>query len=87
MKYWDFLSFFPMFAFLSFTLYLVSSPTLKDTEAMKRSLALIESKMNQAKAWLRDPNGLPGMWAGQHKRGSLLEREQIDLGDYELCFA
>jgi len=33
---------------------------LKDTEAMKRALALIESKMGPAKIWLRDPNGLPG---------------------------
>lgn len=27
---------------------------------MRRALALIESKMGQAKGWLRDPNGLPG---------------------------
>lgn len=33
---------------------------LKDTEAMKRALALIDSKMNQAKGWLRDPNAPPG---------------------------
>lgn len=33
---------------------------MKDTEAMKRALAVIESKMGQAKGWLRDPNGLPG---------------------------
>ncbi|XP_068254059.1 vinculin isoform X1 [Nyctibius grandis] len=32
----------------------------KDTEAMKRALALIDSKMNQAKSWLRDPNAPPG---------------------------
>ncbi|XP_017662361.1 vinculin isoform X1 [Neopelma chrysocephalum] len=32
----------------------------KDTEAMKRALALIDSKMNQAKGWLRDPNAPPG---------------------------
>lgn len=29
-------------------------------EALKRSLALIESKMAQAKSWLRDPHGQPG---------------------------
>lgn len=33
---------------------------IKDTEAMKRALALIDSKMNQAKGWLRDPNAPPG---------------------------
>lgn len=32
----------------------------KDMEALKRSLALIESKMIQAKAWLKDPHGQPG---------------------------
>ncbi|XP_027315590.3 vinculin isoform X3 [Anas platyrhynchos] len=32
----------------------------KDTEAMKRALALIDSKMTQAKGWLRDPNAPPG---------------------------
>ncbi|KAM7408821.1 hypothetical protein PAMA_002509 [Pampus argenteus] len=32
----------------------------KDMEALKRSLALIESKMAQAKSWLRDPHGQPG---------------------------
>ncbi|XP_047458945.1 vinculin-like isoform X2 [Mugil cephalus] len=32
----------------------------KDMEALKRSLALIESKMAQAKNWLRDPHGQPG---------------------------
>ncbi|KAG5831534.1 hypothetical protein ANANG_G00304700 [Anguilla anguilla] len=32
----------------------------KDMEAMRRALAIIESKMNLAKGWLRDPNGLPG---------------------------
>ena len=32
----------------------------KDTEAMKRALALIDSKMNQAKNWLRDPSAQPG---------------------------
>nr|XP_043901700.1 vinculin-like isoform X6 [Solea senegalensis] len=32
----------------------------KDMEALKRSLALIESKMAQAKSWLKDPLGQPG---------------------------
>ncbi|KAM3863354.1 vinculin-like isoform 2-T2 [Diretmus argenteus] len=32
----------------------------KDMEAMKRSLALIESKIAQAKIWLKDPHGQPG---------------------------
>ncbi|OWK07868.1 VCL [Cervus elaphus hippelaphus] len=32
----------------------------KDTEAMKRALASIDSKLNQAKGWLRDPNASPG---------------------------
>ncbi|XP_077469579.1 vinculin-like isoform X5 [Stigmatopora argus] len=32
----------------------------KDMEALKRSLALIESKMTQAKSWLKDPYGQPG---------------------------
>lgn len=31
-------------------------------EALKRSLALIESKMGQAKSWLKDPHGQPGKW-------------------------
>lgn len=34
--------------------------TTKDTEAMKRALGLIDSKMAQAKNWLRDPNAQPG---------------------------
>ncbi|XP_028824658.1 vinculin isoform X1 [Denticeps clupeoides] len=41
----------------------------KDTEAMKRALALIDSKMAQAKNWLRDPNaqaGDPGEQAVRH---------------------
>ncbi|XP_047668821.1 vinculin a isoform X3 [Tachysurus fulvidraco] len=53
----------------------------KDTEAMKRSLALIEAKMNQAKAWLRDPNGLPGA-AGEHALRQILD-EAGKVG--ELC--
>ncbi|XP_026212445.1 vinculin-like isoform X4 [Anabas testudineus] len=32
----------------------------KDMEALRRSLALIESKMVQAKSWLKDPHGQPG---------------------------
>uniref|UniRef100_A0A3B5QCQ0 Vinculin n=1 Tax=Xiphophorus maculatus TaxID=8083 RepID=A0A3B5QCQ0_XIPMA len=32
----------------------------QDMEALKRSLALIESKMAQAKSWLKDPQGQPG---------------------------
>ncbi|XP_037638196.1 vinculin-like isoform X6 [Sebastes umbrosus] len=32
----------------------------KDMEALKRYLALIESKMAQAKSWLKDPHGQPG---------------------------
>ncbi|CAL1578071.1 unnamed protein product [Knipowitschia caucasica] len=32
----------------------------KDMEALKRCLAVIESKMAQAKAWLKDPHGQPG---------------------------
>ncbi|KAM8858551.1 vinculin-like isoform 5-T5 [Spinachia spinachia] len=32
----------------------------KDMEAVKRCLALIESKMAQAKGWLKDPHGQPG---------------------------
>lgn len=32
----------------------------QDTEAMKRALGLIDSKMAQAKNWLRDPNAQPG---------------------------
>ncbi|XP_068182671.1 vinculin-like isoform X2 [Antennarius striatus] len=32
----------------------------KDMEALKRSLALIESKMALAKGWLKDPHGQPG---------------------------
>ncbi|XP_074502544.1 vinculin-like isoform X4 [Sebastes fasciatus] len=32
----------------------------KDMEALKRYLALIESKMAQAKNWLKDPHGQPG---------------------------
>lgn len=34
----------------------------QDMEALKRSLAVIESKMAQAKSWLKDPHGQPGNW-------------------------
>lgn len=40
----------------------------KDTEAMKRALALIDSKMNQAKGWLRDPNAPPGNDKNKQKK-------------------
>lgn len=36
--------------------------SLQDMEALKRSLAVIESKMAQAKSWLKDPHGQPGNW-------------------------
>ncbi|XP_066534280.1 vinculin a [Hoplias malabaricus] len=53
----------------------------KDTEAMKRALALIESKMNLAKAWLKDPTALPGS-AGEHALRQILD-EAGKVG--ELC--
>ncbi|XP_072534276.1 vinculin a isoform X1 [Salminus brasiliensis] len=53
----------------------------KDTEAMKRALALIEAKMNLAKGWLKDPNGLPGA-AGEHALRQILD-EAGKVG--ELC--
>ncbi|XP_026873393.2 vinculin a isoform X1 [Electrophorus electricus] len=53
----------------------------KDTEAMKRALALIELKMHQAKSWLKDPNGLPGA-AGEHALRHILD-EAGKVG--ELC--
>ncbi|XP_039528112.1 vinculin a isoform X4 [Pimephales promelas] len=53
----------------------------KDTEAMKRALALIESKMGPAKIWLRDPNGLPGD-PGEHALRQILD-EAEKVG--ELC--
>ncbi|XP_067242357.1 vinculin a isoform X3 [Chanodichthys erythropterus] len=53
----------------------------KDTEAMKRALALIESKMGHAKGWLRDPNGLPGD-PGEHALRQILD-EAGKVG--ELC--
>uniref|UniRef100_A0AAR2IYT2 Vinculin n=1 Tax=Pygocentrus nattereri TaxID=42514 RepID=A0AAR2IYT2_PYGNA len=53
----------------------------KDTEAMKRALALIESKMNLAKGWLKDPNGLPGAAGEQALRQILDEAGKVG----ELC--
>uniref|UniRef100_A0A8C1K024 Vinculin n=1 Tax=Cyprinus carpio TaxID=7962 RepID=A0A8C1K024_CYPCA len=53
----------------------------KDTEAMRRALALIESKMGQAKGWLRDPNCLPGD-PGEHALRQVLD-EAGKVG--ELC--
>lgn len=38
----------------------------QDMEALKRSLALIESKMGQVKSWLKDPHGQPGNWIFGH---------------------
>ncbi|KAG8434951.1 hypothetical protein GDO86_013061 [Hymenochirus boettgeri] len=53
----------------------------KDTEAMKRALALIDSKMNQAKGWLRDPNAPPGDVGEQAVRQILDEAGKVG----ELC--
>ncbi|XP_018424792.1 PREDICTED: vinculin isoform X1 [Nanorana parkeri] len=53
----------------------------KDTEAMKRALALIGSKMNQAKGWLRDPNAPPGDAGEQAVRQILDEAGKVG----ELC--
>ncbi|TRY99566.1 hypothetical protein DNTS_032879 [Danionella cerebrum] len=53
----------------------------KDTEAMKRALALIESKMAQAKGWLREPNALPGDPGEQALRQILDEAGKVG----ELC--
>lgn len=53
----------------------------KDTEAMKRALALIDSKMAQAKNWLRDPQGQPGGPGEQAIRQILDEAEKVG----ELC--
>ncbi|XP_064418616.1 vinculin a isoform X2 [Latimeria chalumnae] len=55
--------------------------TNKDTEAMKRALALIDSKMNQAKGWLRDPSGQPGDVGEQAIRQILDEAGKVG----ELC--
>ncbi|XP_069096938.1 vinculin isoform X1 [Pleurodeles waltl] len=53
----------------------------KDTEAMKRALALIDSKINQAKEWLRDPNAPPGDAGEQAIRQILDEAGKVG----ELC--
>ncbi|CAJ0965467.1 unnamed protein product [Ranitomeya imitator] len=52
-----------------------------DTEAMKRALALIDSKMNQAKGWLRDPNAPPGDAGEQAVRQIIDEAGKVG----ELC--
>ncbi|KAL4640003.1 vinculin isoform X1 [Arapaima gigas] len=54
----------------------------KDTEAMKRALALIDSKMHQAKSWLGDPNAQPGRDAGEQAVRQILD-EAGKVG--ELC--
>ncbi|KAG7227971.1 hypothetical protein INR49_005592 [Caranx melampygus] len=54
---------------------------LKDTEAMKRALGLIDSKMAQAKNWLRDPNAQPGDAGEQAIRQILDEAGKVG----ELC--
>ncbi|XP_007424957.1 vinculin isoform X2 [Python bivittatus] len=53
----------------------------KDTEAMKRALALIDSKMNQAKGWLRDPTAPAGDSGEQAIRQILDEAGNVG----ELC--
>uniref|UniRef100_A0A8C6PRI7 Vinculin n=1 Tax=Nothobranchius furzeri TaxID=105023 RepID=A0A8C6PRI7_NOTFU len=53
----------------------------KDTEAMKRALGLIDSKMAQAKNWLRDPNASPGDAGEQAVRQILDEAGKVG----ELC--
>lgn len=54
-------------------------------EALKRSLALIESKMGQAKSWLKDPHGQPGNWIFCHtllstSHSTIFFLPQCDLG-------
>ncbi|XP_037659625.1 vinculin isoform X2 [Choloepus didactylus] len=53
----------------------------KDTEAMKRALASIDSKLNQAKGWLRDPSATPGDAGEQAIRQILDEAGKVG----ELC--
>ncbi|XP_045147105.1 vinculin isoform X1 [Echinops telfairi] len=53
----------------------------KDTEAMKRALASIDSKLNQAKGWLRDPSASPGDAGEQAIRQILDEAGKVG----ELC--
>lgn len=52
---------------------------LKDTEAMKRALGLIDSKMAQAKSWLRDPNAPPGRQKTHPVHVTRLGRLLVDL--------
>uniref|UniRef100_A0A2K6KC03 Vinculin n=1 Tax=Rhinopithecus bieti TaxID=61621 RepID=A0A2K6KC03_RHIBE len=53
----------------------------KDTEAMKRALASIDSKLNQAKGWLHDPSAFPGDAGEQAIRQILDEAGKVG----ELC--
>ncbi|XP_041116959.1 vinculin isoform X2 [Polyodon spathula] len=53
----------------------------KDSEAMKRALALIDSKISQAKGWLRDPNAQSGDAGEQAIRQILDEAGKVG----ELC--
>ncbi|KAK1333791.1 hypothetical protein QTO34_006178 [Cnephaeus nilssonii] len=53
----------------------------KDTEAMKRALASIDSKLNQAKGWLRDPSASAGDAGEQAIRQILDEAGKVG----ELC--
>ncbi|XP_066098577.1 vinculin isoform X1 [Saccopteryx bilineata] len=53
----------------------------KDTEAMKRALASIDSKLNQAKGWLRDLSASPGDVGEQAIRQILDEAGKVG----ELC--
>uniref|UniRef100_A0AAR2IRJ4 Vinculin n=1 Tax=Pygocentrus nattereri TaxID=42514 RepID=A0AAR2IRJ4_PYGNA len=53
----------------------------KDTETMKRALALIDSKMAQAKNWLKDPSAQPGEAGEQAIRQILDEAGKVG----ELC--
>uniref|UniRef100_A0A8I3RWU4 Vinculin n=1 Tax=Canis lupus familiaris TaxID=9615 RepID=A0A8I3RWU4_CANLF len=54
---------------------------ISDTEAMKRALASIDSKLNQAKGWLRDPSASPGDAGEQAIRQILDEAGKVG----ELC--
>ncbi|XP_041124854.1 vinculin-like isoform X2 [Polyodon spathula] len=53
----------------------------KDSESMKRALALIDSKISQAKDWLRDPNAQSGDAGEQAIRQILDEAGKVG----ELC--
>lgn len=52
-------------------------------EALKRSLALIESKMALAKGWLKDPHGQPGIRLGLC--GSLFFKMIISQNNLIMC--